>query len=343
MRILVPNLPDPTVLPSSYARAFEALGHEVVQVNPMATLARDPFLRNRVTKRLLERWRLERNVPAVLAQLLEQEVDMVWVNKAQWSVPSLWRAYKAARPDTTLVCYNADDPVTTYSRGSNAPWVTEAIGSYDLYGTFKPDIVDALRRHGAPEVFVLPFAWDPDTLPRAKTTALDHDLLFLANGDAFRQKVLIEILSDVRTQDWKIGIFGQWKRSGHARLDALTRPMPYRQEQVSQAMANAVVSLNILRKQNITSHNLRSFEIPGAGGLCMSQYTEQLSAVFPRDEAALYYDTPQNAVTQVLRMKETPELRRRIIARAGQIAQEHTFRHRAAELLDTVAALRAGR
>jgi spore maturation protein CgeB len=339
MRILVPNLPNPNLLASSYVRAFEALGHEVVQINPMVTLERDPLLRNRITRRLLERWRLERNVPALLKQLLAHDVDMIWVSKGQWSVPALWRAYKAARPETVLVCYNSDDPVTTYSRGCNAPWVTEAIGSYDLFGTFKPDILQALKDHGAPEVYLQLFAWDPDILPRAETTTLDHDLLFLANGDDFRQQWLIDILSDPRTQDWKIGIYGYWPRSGHARLDALTQPMPYQQDQIPQTIANAVVSLNILRQQNISNHNLRSFEIPGAGGLCLSQYTDQIGAVFPRDEAALYFDTPEDAVTQVLRVKQDPTLRHKMVARAGHIVRDHTFKARADALLKRVSQL----
>jgi len=338
MKILIFNTSSIATLGSSYARAFTALGHQVKQFNPMDVLNSNFLYRNKYSKRLLERIILAQCTADILDRILDFKADMLWVTKGQWALPELWQQYKAIQPWTTLVCYNPDDPVVTYSRGGNAPWIKKSISCYDLYCTFKSDIVSDLKHFGAKKVAVIPFAWDPNILPRAQTTDIKYDLLFLANGDSERTKIMIDIISDPLTKNWNIGIFGHWKKSGHKRLDSIIKPMPYKQDQISEAMANAVVSLNILRKQNITSHNLRSFEIPGAGGLSLSQFTEELGAIFPKDKAALYFDTPSDAVTQILHMKKHPDIRHRLIQNAGTIVREHTFEHRAADLLDKIPA-----
>lgn len=339
MRILVLNSLGLATTGSSFARAFRALGHQVTQLDPTDILSVDRLYGNRFARLLLERWILQRHAPRILDRLLSVEADMVFVVNGKWAVPQLWHDYRAARPQTRLVCYNTDDPITSYSRASNALWVTEAIGCYDLFATYKDDIVEELRKHGARSVLVLPFAWDPEILPMAEPSGSKFDMLFLANGDAYRQEVLKRILSDPRAADLRIGVFGHWKRSGHSGLDAIAKPMPYAQAEQSRAMVNSVVCLNILRAQNVTTHNLRSFEIPGAGGLSLCQHTPQIEKIFPADEAALYFDTPEQAVSQVLRMKQDPDLRSRIVARSKEIVAGHTIRHRAQELLAAVSAI----
>lgn len=341
MKILVLNATDPATLGSSYARAFKELGHEVVQYDPAVLLSGDPLYRNRYSRRLLERVILARQTGRLLQKIMSFGADLIWVGKGQWALPGLWKSLKAARPETMLINYNSDDPVTTYSRGANAPWVTDSISCFDLFCTFKPDIVQDLKKRGAKEVAVIPFAWDEKILPRAPFKDLIYDVLFLANGDNYRKEILAAMLSDPRTKDWRFGIFGSWSRSGHARLDALIKPMPFKQAAIPGAMASAVVSLNILRKQNITSHNLRTFEIPGAGGLSLSQFTEEQNRFFPKDISALYFGSPEQAVSEILRVKNNPELRIRMIERAEGRVREHTFAHRASELLGAVSALSA--
>lgn len=339
MRILVLDSTGVATTGSSFSRAFRALGHQVTQLDPTEILNTDVIYRNRVLRRVLERMILDWQAPRILEQLLSVEADMIFVVNGKWALPRLWHDYRAVRPETRLVCYNTDDPITIYSRASNAAWVTEAIGCYDLFATYKDDISDDLVRYGSKAVLILPFAWDPEVLPTAEPNGSEFDILFLANGDAFRQKILIDILSEPHAANLRIGVFGHWKRSGHARLDAIAKPMPYTQEEQSQAMANAIVCLNILRAQNATTHNLRSFEIPGAGGLSLCQHTPQIGKFFPADEAALYFDTPERAVNHVLNMKKNPNLRSRIVARSKEIVAKHTIAHRARELLAAVSEL----
>lgn len=339
MRILVPNLPDPNVLSSSYARAFEALGHEVVQVNPMATLARDPFLCNRVTKRLLERWRLERNVPALLAQLLEHEVDLVWVAKGQWSVPALWRAYKAARTDTLLVCYNADDPITTWSRGGNRPWVTEAIPDYDLYITYNQALVDPIRAAGANAVLRLPFAWDPDVHPRQDFDD-SADVVFVGNSDAYREEWLTALVEHPLAADWRVHVYGQWHEVKSSALRRAIQPVQKTGVEMARLTAGARVAINILRRQNEGSHNMRTFETPGCGGVLASQFSAEQNAVFPDGEAAIYFSTPDEMAPRLAPFVQDPDRLAGMRARSRDLVAGQTFLDRARTLIATLEEMR---
>jgi spore maturation protein CgeB len=76
-------------------------------------------------------------------------------------------------------------------------------------------------------------------------------------------------------------------------------------------------------------HNMRTFEIPGGGGLMLSTYTAEQAEFFPEDEAALYYREPRemdDKIDRVLKDRAWADALRR---RAAAIAAQHHYAERA--------------
>ena len=352
MKILILSHGDHASLEGSYQRAFEALGHEVAVRNPMPRLEADPFWRNRGTRRLFERAVLARHNARWFDEVAAVPADLAFVGKGTWALPSFWRRYKAARPGTALVCYNADDPLTTYSRGANRRWITELIGAFDLYCTYKSALVGPLERAGARRVARIPFAWDSVLHPAqpACTAAVCEagggagsgmgggageapDLVFVGNADAYREAVLTAIVEHPAARSWRIEVHGLWPRVASAALEAVIHRGQKSGPAMARIVAGARLNLNILRRQNEGSHNMRTFETPGCGGLMASQYSAEQHAVFPAGEAAVYFPSAAEAGGAIAAALADPARLTAMRARARAIVARHTYRDRARALL----------
>jgi spore maturation protein CgeB len=78
---------------------------------------------------------------------------------------------------------------------------------------------------------------------------------------------------------------------------------------------------------------MRTFEIPGSGGLMLARYTKAQAEMFPEDEAAIYYRSPQELNGKIDCVLRDREHRARIRRNARRIAMDQTYDRRAAAVL----------
>ena len=58
----------------------------------------------------------------------------------------------------------------------------------------------------------------------------------------------------------------------------------------SEMINSSEISLNILRKQNEHSHNMKTFEIPAMGGVLLTKRSYEQNQFFPENKASLMYN-----------------------------------------------------
>lgn len=342
MKILVLNESDHYCLGASYLRALRELGHHASLHDPAADLSRWPAWRMRLVRRVLERPILALYSRRLLRRLVAERADLVWVGKGAWAMPWLWREFKRQCPGSALVCCNSDNPIVTYSRGGNRPWVTASIPCFDLYVTYNRQLLEPLRQAGARRVLRLPFAWDPVVHPVIQVSEAERqryscDVIFVGNGDATRERWLDGIHREARDCSWRIAVYGSWPRCRSDRVREALRGTAIYGADMVKAIRSAKLALNILRDQNVGSHNMRTFEIPGCGGLMLSQHSPEQEEFFPSGEAAVYFKDAAEAANQITRLlANEPELSQ-LRARAVQVVRNHTYVERARVLLENVA------
>ncbi len=68
--------------------------------------------------------------------------------------------------------------------------------------------------------------------------------------------------------------------------------------------------INLLRQQNLieASHNMRTFEVPGYGGLLISQFTEEQASFFTPDVEAVYFGSPEELDEKMEFLKKNDQL-----------------------------------
>ena len=348
MKILLLNESDHYCLGASYLRAFRELGHDAMLHDPAKELARWPAWRSRLVRRALEHPILVLYSRRLFRRLVAERSDLVWVGKGAWALPWLWREFKRQCPSSALVCYNADNPIVTYSRGGNRPWVTASIPCFDLYVTYNKQILEPLRRAGAQRVLRLPFAWDPVVHPVLQVSEAEReqyacDVVFVGNGDATREGWLDGILREVGSCGWRMAVYGSWGKCRSARVrESIRGPAIYGADMV-KAIRSAKLALNILREQNDGSHNMRTFEIPGCGGIMASQHSPEQEEFFPEGEAAVYFEDTREAAAKITALLASESQRGQLRDRASEIVRDHVYVERARKLLEAVVEMTSSR
>jgi spore maturation protein CgeB len=339
-KVLVIGTASPGALPESYARAFERLGMEVVRYDfERAILQASRFTGNRILRRALR---------PILWNTVNREVSEV----AQRVRPALIFAVKASflHPETVreirksvgvpIVNHYPDHPyigVRWDPREASALRrdLIEVLRQYSVVFMWERSLVERLRRDGV-EAKYLTFAVDPELCkPQTGSEGLrcevcneTHDVAFVATYTRFR-------CTEVATvKRHTVAIWGNnwprnWKTlSGPHRVHA-----PVWGSAVGDIYARAAVSLNVLNTENLGGPNMRTFEVPGSGGVMLARYSPAQDEFFPENEAAVYYRSPAEIDDKIEWLLRDRELRARIRKNAAHIAAEQTYDVRAAQVL----------
>ena len=153
------------------------------------------------------------------------------------------------------MCWNPDSPFDDAISNCGAG-IPQAIGRYDAYITWAEDVAERLSAVAA-RVLVIPFAWDPEIMqPTPGHGAAAGRIVFIGTGTKERISVLGS-LAHLRPL-----VFGdRWPR-----IEGVDIRSPVRGAEFCRIVGEAKWNLNLLRPQNARSHNMRTFELVGAGG-----------------------------------------------------------------------------
>ncbi|WP_160167076.1 CgeB family protein [Rhodopirellula baltica] len=218
--------------------------------------------------------------------------------------------------------------------------MTDSISCFDLFCTYNSHLVDRLYEADARNVACVPFAWDPDIHPTQPYGAFERDLLFIGNGDTHRAQWLRHILSCPAAKHWKVSIYGKWaKAMCRSFSDRVIHRHVFGLE-MAKLIASSRITLNILRVQNEGSHNMRTFETPGCGGLLASQFSNEQSHFLNGEDAnqrgALLVSDPEECVDQIERHLRDPKLCESIARIGTARVADQTYQRRAEQTLDAL-------
>jgi hypothetical protein len=257
------------------------------------------------------RYRLRKQVASMAA---DRVLDVVVVVKGPFlNAETIAAIRKAGR--APVVCWNPDSPFDD-SMSNSGGGLADAIALYDGYVTWAEDVAEKLRRHTT-EVAVIPFGFDPHVhfYEQGFGTAADR-LVFIGTGTPERRDWL------TRLEQWKPVVFGNgWDDSPG--LDI--RPPVFGTE-FRRVVGEARWNLNLLRPQNCTSHNMRTFEIPGCGGRQLAPRSPDHERFAASTGARLFGDFDELEAL----LDSTPPPGG--MEQGGRLA-DHSYRSRAAELV----------
>ena len=124
-----------------------------------------------------------------------------------------------------------------------------------------------------------------------------------------------------------------WHHSGHPEILQVYLRRSIYEGAVSEIYARAPVSLNVLNAETLDGANMRTFEIPGSGGVMLARYSSEQDEIFPEGEAAAYYRSPREIDDKIDELLADAGLRARVRRSAIRLAADQTYDMRAATVL----------
>ncbi|MBS1665950.1 MAG: glycosyltransferase [Bacteroidetes bacterium] len=219
-----------------------------------------------------------------------KQFDAILVFKGMTLYPATLEKLKSHTK--LLCCYNPDHPFKFYSTGSGNKNIVNSIDHYDIYFTYAQKIAEQLKQGWKTEAHVIPFGYDdvPQLNAGMGGNPYTQQNLFIGAWDKERMDWLLKIHSV------GIVVYGDpnWaKLSNQNRSTNISYGgKPKYGMEYKMALQNAGTIINLLRRQNMEedSHNMRTFEVPGYGGLLVSNRTKEQSQFFEEDKEAVYFD-----------------------------------------------------
>lgn len=231
-----------------------------------------------------------------------------------------------------VVNYNPDSPFVFSGRGSGNKNVTKSINLFDCYLTYDKTIKEELDKRSIKSA-IIPFGFDSNGFNYNDIEEKDEvlKLCFLGNADKFR----IEFLEQLARKGVKIDVYGEnW--SAVSLHENISKFGPQYGAEFWQTLQKYALQLNLLRPHNLHSHNMRSFDVPGAGGIMLAPRTTDHQTYFRESSEVFLFSDINEAIRQVqFIMQLSFSVRQKIRQEARLNALEnHTYSHRTLQLVE---------
>lgn len=236
-----------------------------------------------------------------------------------------------------VIAYDGDLPTSLPKFGgiSSSPYVGADLSEFDAHITNSKGVVEDLREMGAEKVFTIYYGADPEAFCPLVDEPTDIDVAFYGVGSAFREaamKYMIESPSRVLTHRTFV-VSGPQKTKPLGR--AVQENIPYR-ELVSRSRVN----LNIVREphaKTYASSSSRPFELAAMGACVVSNEYQGLQEWFEPGKEIFVAKNQEDAMKMYEWLIENDSVRKEAgLAARSRIIKQHTYTHRAAELLQVI-------
>jgi len=339
-RVLVIGTTSEGALPESYARAFERLGMEVVRFDSERAIMRaNRFTGNRILRRALRTvlWNAVNREVAEVAQhvrpalIFAVKCSFLHAETVEQIRKSLGVPFVNHYPDHPYIGIRWDPREASALRRD----LIEVLRQYSIVFMWERSLVERLRRDGV-EAKYLTFAVDPELFrPQPGGEGLHceicdrrHEVVFVGTRTRARQQEINRIVKH------EVAIWGNgW--SGESTTGKRIHA-PIYGVKLAKIYGAAPVSLNVLNAENLGGPNMRTFEVPGSGGVMLARYSDAQAEFFPENEAAAYYRSPEELDAQIDWLLGDASVREQIRDNAVRLAASQTYDHRAAEVLRQV-------
>ena len=267
--------------------------------------------------------RIERQVKETIKRF---KPDILWVFKGMELTPELLQWVKGQ--GIKLVNYNPDNPFLFSGRGSGNKNLTRSINIYDLHFTYDSSIRDRIEDEYKIACKMLPFGFElSDELYNECGNLQEvNKICFLGNPDNDRATFINEL-----AKTYLIDVYGNhWEKFVQDK-NITIYPAVYGKA-FWETLSKYRVQLNLMRRHNPDSHNMRTFEVPGTGGILLAPATKDHYVFFEDNEEAFFYKDLQDAVHKanfLLHLSQEQAKGIRFSARNRSVNSGYSYRKRA--------------
>ncbi|MGO9120631.1 MAG: glycosyltransferase [Desulfomonilaceae bacterium] len=293
--------------------------------------------------------RLNRDLVACVEM---QKPDAVFIYRGSHIFPSTLQQLRRVSRGALLIGYNNDDPFSPLHPRWKWRLFLVGVPEYDLVLAYRPhNVIDFQKAHAKRvrllRSWYLPELNRPVRLNSQDTREFACDVVFVGH---YEDDGRLQYLEEIVRQGWKLNLFGPdfgW-HPALKRSRELQSFIPLRLvwgEDYNKAICGAKVALCFLSKLNRDTYTRRCFEIPAAGTLLLTEYSDDLAGMFKFGEEADSFRSADELVDK-LDLYLRDDMLRANVAAAGRrrvIAEGHDVVSRTRQLVTFIEEMQGNR
>ena len=349
MKILVVGDGHSAIHEVAVVEAFKKLDHQVKAFYWQTYFnSQNPLVR--LWQRIQNKFIVGPTLNRLNADLINTSVQfnpkLIFIYRGTHIAPHTITDIKQRLPDCLVYGYNNDDP---FAEG-HPPWLwrhfLKSVPKYDLVFAYRHRNLDDLKKVGARRVELLRSSYIPELnhfviLSEIDKVKYDCDVVFIGH---YENDGRLEYLEEIVKNGYKLRLFGpgyEWN-SLLAKSVVLKHLAPVHlvwNEDYNKALCGAKIALCFFSKLNRDTYTRRCFEIPAAGTLLLSEYSDDLASLYQAGEEADMFKTKQEMIQKINLYLDDDDLRSRVAVNGSQraITDGHDINSRMAKVLDLVA------
>jgi hypothetical protein len=201
--------------------------------------------------------------------------------------------------------YNPDHPLEIFSRGGTNKNILNSVAHYDIHFSYASKIVKKIEALFQIPSFWIPFGYDSDqVINRSKSF---EKFAFIGAYDSVRNDQ-IQFLNINN-----LLLFGDNKWASRNPLNSYIKKVYQNKslygDDYANMCCNSLGVFNFLRLQNIneSSHNMRTFEVAGYGGVLISNRTDEHLNFFDDEKEAIFFENMEELKEKIKFLEKNPK------------------------------------
>jgi spore maturation protein CgeB len=330
MKILVVGDGHSAIHEVAVVDAFKKLGHQVEAFywqNYFNSQSRLVSLWQRVQNKFIIGPTLDRLNVDLINAAEQFNPKLMFIYRGTHITPQTITEIKQRLPDCVVYGYNNDDPFAD----GHPPWLwrhfLKSVPKYDLVFAYRHHNLGDFLRIGAKKVELLRSWYIPEINYPVSLSGIDKikyecDVIFIGHCENDGR---LEYLEEIVKNGYKLRLFGPGYEWDHLlnKSEILKHLSPVHlvwNEDYNKALAGGKIALCFFSKLNRDTYTRRCFEIPAAGTLLLSEYSDDLASLYQAGEEADFFKTKEEMIQKINLYLDNDDLRSRIAANGNQRA-----------------------
>ncbi len=309
----------------SFSKAFEKLD---IETRPFFYKKKGTLSFIEKNKIIKNKWHSYMN-KSLITRVKDIKPDVLMILKGETiEADTLWQIRK--KTDTLIINVFPDNPL--YMGRFDAIEPCHYFFVKDSY------ILNTLRKAGLKNVFFLPQCTDPDVhkpMELDDNDKVQYGCLLSLIGSMYPYRLkLIEQLVEFKPSIWGKG----WSKVSNQEILKLYKGKDIRGTQKAKAICGSFISLNPHHPLNdIYGVNRRTYDIAGCKGFQLADYRNDMEKVFKINQEIVCFETLDELKKKIeYYLKHSDERNEIAEAAYKRVIHEHTYEHRAREILDLI-------
>ncbi len=223
-----------------------------------------------------------------------------------------------------------DDPFNVKNPVISNHTFLKTINEFNFFCLWSKKIIKKLKKRYKSKFLYLPFGFDSLSVSRFNKVSKkikEKEINFIGTFDKDR----LNILKSIKTKKKIYG--GNWIKLNNTKIkNAFLGPHIYGKD-IFKLMNRSAISLNILRKQNYSAHNMRTFEIPANNGLMLTTRSNEQNKFFKENKACFMFSTKKELNDKIRFILQNPKKAEKVRQCGNSLVAKHSYINRTKYLI----------